>query len=301
MKTKYIFFFITIAVIGIVFAFPHKMLSPGNLYQAHSDLKNDCFACHKVFSGTPNENCISCHKVSEIGIKTNKNRDSTSISNKLAFHKNLQNQDCISCHSDHKGLDPKLSLKKFDHILLDKTNRDNCISCHSQPKNKLHSQVTNSCVSCHSTTSWTSTTLFNHDKIKGTIRNNCLACHESPKDNFHSNSTKSNCISCHSLDKWKPSTFNHDKAFSLDQNHNASCVTCHTNNDFKTYTCFGCHEHSLNNIRGEHIEEGISNFDDCVKCHRSGNEDDIRMNESAVKNYINKELKNENGGEEGDD
>jgi hypothetical protein len=301
MKTKYIFFFITIAVIGIVFAFPHKMLSPGNLYQAHSDLNNDCFACHKVFSGTPNENCISCHKVSEIGIKTNKKRENTSISNKLSFHKNLQNQDCISCHSDHKGLDPKLSLKKFDHILLDETNRNNCISCHSQPKNKLHSQVTNSCVSCHSTTSWTSTTLFNHDKIKGAIRNNCLACHESPKDNFHSNSTNSNCISCHSLDKWKPSTFSHDKAFSLDQNHNASCVTCHTNNDFKTYTCFGCHEHFLNNIRGDHNEEGISNFDDCVKCHRSGNEHDIRMNENGVKNYINKELKNENNGEEDDD
>jgi len=301
MKTKIIFFVITIAIIGIVFAFPHKMLSPGNLYQAHSDLNNDCLACHKVFSGTPNENCISCHNVSEIGLKTSKNGDSTSINNKILFHKNLQNQDCISCHSDHKGLNPKLSLKKFDHILLDETNRNNCINCHSQPQNKLHSQVTNSCVSCHSTTSWTSTTLFNHDKIKATIRNNCLACHQSPKDDFHSNSTNNNCISCHSLNKWKPSTFNHDNAFILDKNHNTDCKTCHTSNDFKTYTCFGCHEHSINNIRSEHIEEGISNFDDCVKCHRSGNEHDIRMNESGVKNYINKELKNEKEGEEGDD
>ena len=295
MKTKIIYFAITIAIIIIVLVFPHKMLSPGNLYQSHSDLNNDCLACHKVFSGTPNENCISCHNVSEIGLKTNKNGDTLSIKNKILFHKNLKNQDCISCHSDHKGLDSKLSLKKFDHILLDETNRDNCISCHSQPQNKLHSQVTNSCVSCHSTTSWTSTTLFNHDKIKATIRNNCLACHEIPKDNFHSNSTNNNCISCHSLVKWKPSTFNHDKAFRLDQNHNASCVTCHTNNDFKTYTCFGCHEHSLNNIRDEHNEEGISNLDYCVKCHRSGNEHDIRMNESGVKNYMNKELKKENG------
>lgn len=300
MKTKYIFFVITIAIIAIVIFFPHKMLSPGNLYQAHSDLNNDCFTCHKVFSGTPNENCISCHKVSEIGLKTNKKGDSTFINNKILFHKNLQNQDCISCHSDHKGLNPKLSLKKFNHILLDDANRNNCISCHSQPKNKLHSQVTNSCVSCHSTTSWTSTTLFNHDKIKEPIRNNCLACHQTPKDNFHSNGTN-NCISCHSLIKWKPSTFNHDNAFILDKNHNTTCVTCHTNNDFKTYTCYGCHEHSINNIRGEHLEEGISNFNNCVKCHRSGNEDDIRRNENGVRNYIDKELKNKNNESEGDD
>lgn len=87
MKTKYIFFVTTIAIIAIAIFFPHKMLSPGNLYQAHSDLNNDCFACHKVFLGTPNENCISCHKVSEIGLKTNKKGDSTSINNKILFHK----------------------------------------------------------------------------------------------------------------------------------------------------------------------------------------------------------------------
>ena len=300
MKTKIAYFVITIAILAIVIAFPHKMLSPGNLYQAHSDLNNDCFACHKVFSGTPNENCISCHKVSEIGLKKDKNGNRTSVENKLLFHKNLKNQDCISCHSDHKGIDPKLSLKKFDHILLDITNRNNCVSCHSQPTNKLHNQVTNSCVSCHSTTSWKSTTLFDHDKIKGEIKNNCLACHQSPKDDFHTNSKNNNCISCHSLNKWKPSTFNHNNAFVLDQNHNADCITCHTNNDFKSYTCYGCHEHSLNNIREEHSEEGISNFNNCVKCHRSGNEHDIRMNENGVKNYIGKESKNKNSEEEGD-
>jgi len=301
MKTKIIYFVITISIILIVIVFPHKMLSPGDLYQAHSDLKNDCLACHKLFSGTPNENCISCHKVSEIGLKGNKNGDTTSIKNRISFHKNLKNQDCISCHSDHKGLNSKLSLKKFNHILLDNSSQNNCISCHSQPKNKLHSQVTNSCVSCHSTTSWAMTTAFNHDKIIGTIKNNCLACHQSPKDNLHSNSTNNNCISCHSLNKWKPSTFNHDKSFALDENHNTDCKTCHINNNFKTYSCFGCHEHSLNNIRGEHNEEGIYNFDNCVKCHRSGNEHDIIMNENGVQNYNSKESKNKNSEGEDDD
>ena len=300
MNRKYIFLVITVVIIGIVLVFPHAMVSPGNLYQAHSELNNDCFACHKAFSGTPNENCISCHKVSDIGTKTNKKGDSTSINNKIQFHKNLKNQDCISCHSDHKGLNPKLSLKKFDHIFLSESNRNQCVSCHSQPKNKLHNQVSNSCVSCHSTASWTSTISFNHDLIKEISRNNCITCHQIPKDNFHSSSTN-NCASCHGLNKWKPSTFNHNIAFVLDENHNTDCKTCHVNNDFKTYTCFGCHEHSMNNIREEHIEEGISNFDNCVSCHRSGNKHDIKMNENAVKKYINKELKNENNEEEDDD
>lgn len=229
MSRKYIFLIITLAIIGIVLVFPHAMLSPGNLYQAHSDLNNDCFACHKAFSGTPNENCISCHKVSDIGKKTNIKGDSISINNKIQFHKNLKNQDCISCHSDHKGLNPKLSLKKFDHIFLSESNRNQCVSCHSQPKNKLHSQVSNSCVSCHSTASWTSMISFNHDLIKEISRNNCITCHQIPKDNFHSSSTN-NCASCHGLNKWKPSTFNHNIAFVLDENHNTDCKTCHTTN-----------------------------------------------------------------------
>lgn len=298
MERKYIYIIITIIIIGIVLVFPHKMVSPGNLYQSHSDLNNDCFSCHKAFSGIPNKNCISCHKVSEIGLKTKKNGDSISINSNILFHKNLKNHDCISCHSDHKGLNPKLSLKKFDHLFLSESNRNQCVSCHPQPKNKLHNQVSNSCVSCHSTASWTSVISFNHDLIKDTSKNNCIACHQNPKDNFHGVSTN-NCASCHELNKWKPSTFNHDNSFILDENHKTDCKTCHVNNNLKTYTCYGCHEHSINNIRGEHIEEGIYNFDNCVSCHRSGNEHDIRMNENAVRKYINKELKN--NGEDDDD
>jgi len=42
------------------------------------------------------------------------------------------------------------------------------------------------------------------------------------------------------------------------------------------YTCYGCNEHSPANIRREHTEEGIRNFDNCVECHRSASEHDIR-------------------------
>jgi hypothetical protein len=45
-------------------------------------------------------------------------------------------------------------------------------------------------------------------------------------------------------------------------------------NDFNQYTCYGCHEHSRSNIRGEHREEGIYDYENCVECHRSADEDE---------------------------
>ena len=32
--------------------------------------------------------------------------------------------------------------------------------------------------------------------------------------------------------------------------------------------CYGCHEHTPANIRAEHEEEGIRDFENCVECHR---------------------------------
>lgn len=282
MKTNYIFLIISIAIIAIVIVFPHEMLSPGNLYEAHSDLKNDCLACHKIGAGTPNESCISCHKINEIGLKTN--ADSTSVDNRLSFHKNLKTQTCISCHSDHKGLNARAAINKFDHILLSETSRNQCISCHKQPNTDLHRQVSLACASCHNTRSWSSGIAFSHDAINQNNKNNCVACHQSPKDNFHSSATNA-CASCHGLQQWKPSTFNHNRYFVLDQDHNTDCKTCHTQNNFKTYTCFGCHEHNASATLDEHLEEGISNINNCVHCHKSANEDEITMDKNAVIEY----------------
>ena len=36
----------------------------------------------------------------------------------------------------------------------------------------------------------------------------------------------------------------------------------HVRNDYSRCTCYGCHEHTTANIRRQHIEEGISKFDE---------------------------------------
>jgi hypothetical protein len=50
------------------------------------------------------------------------------------------------------------------------------------------------------------------------------------------------------------------------------CATCHVDNDYKKYTCYGCHEHTLANVtrkHRKHVKERIQNFENCVQCHRS--------------------------------
>jgi len=71
-----------------------------------------------------------------------------------------------------------------------------------------------------------------------------------------------------------PATFEHEKYFRFDRHHDTECITCHVNNDYGNYTCYGCHEHSRSKIRGEHVEEGIYDYENCVDCHRSGDEDE---------------------------
>jgi Doubled CXXCH motif (Paired_CXXCH_1) len=103
--------------------------------------------------------------------------------------------------------------------------------------------------------------------------NRCESCHKPPGDSLH-RPIKGNCAQCHSTQAWEPATFEHDKLFVLDRDHNASCETCHKNPaDYRQHTCYGCHEHTLANVRQEHEKEGIRNFDNCVKCHRSADEE----------------------------
>ena len=62
--------------------------------------------------------------------------------------------------------------------------------------------------------------------------------------------------------------------FALDRDHSTACTTCHMANDYKKYTCYGCHEHTPAKIKREHLEEGILEFEKCVACHRSAEEKD---------------------------
>ncbi|MDQ1362519.1 MAG: hypothetical protein QG652_379 [Pseudomonadota bacterium] len=194
-------------------------------------------------------------------------------------HRHLE-ADCFACHAAFTGADSK-----------------RCVACHKPDEigrlttkglpiekpltsTPFHQKlISEDCVACHSDHAgvkrFRQTGMFNHGLLNTKMREQCQGCHKSPADALHKQIT-GNCSRCHSQEQWTPATFDHNKYFELDRDHNARCVTCHERNDYSRYTCYGCHEHSPMSIRREHIEEGVRNFDNCVKCHRNANEDDIR-------------------------
>jgi len=288
MKKLYVII-ISLIVVGLMYVYPHVMLNPGDLVNGHQSVKSDCFACHQPFWGVSNGKCISCHIISEIG----RNPKDSTKGKKILFHQSLVKQECSDCHTDHTGLNPANPISKFTHELVSADVVSNCTGCHEVPSDVKHTKYRSECKSCHTTTKWSSIQNFKHDFILQTEVNNCVSCHNNPGDELHNGITE-NCSVCHSTSKWKPSTFDHSSKFILDRDHNTKCITCHTGDKYKSYTCYGCHEHSPGKIADEHREEGINNFEDCVSCHKSANEEDIR-------DGTNNKKENENNRKNDDD
>lgn len=261
-----------LVLVGLAFVFPQFMVSPGALMPAHASLAADCFACHTPWHGAAPERCVMCHVLPDIGLRTTKGVPVARPTPTIAFHQELDKQDCIACHSDHQR--PKLTHRSrisFSHGLLREATQQRCAACHTAPKNNIHLDLAVSCGKCHQPEGWKPAT-FDHAFLTAARRDQCEGCHKPPTDSLHRQSS-GQCNQCHSAQRWKPATFEHDKLFQLDRDHSPSCETCHTGDDYSRYTCYGCHEHTVANVRGKHIEEGIQNFENCVKCHRSANDE----------------------------
>jgi len=190
--------------------------------------------------------------------------------------------DCFACHAP-----------------LDGTSAGRCIACHAvkdiglrdtkgvalaKPdlKAAFHRElIAQDCAACHSDHQGLKLTqgkrkAFSHALLQPAARERCESCHEKPADTLH-RQISGNCAQCHTPAKWKPANFDHARYFVLDRDHDhdatcATCVTCHANNDYKRYTCYGCHEHTQSKVRAKHVKEGIREFENCVECHRSANE-----------------------------
>ncbi len=190
------------------------------------------------------------------------------------------NEDCFACHAPLSGADSA-----------------RCVACHktadigrltttglpvTQPltTTPFHQKLINQdCMACHSDHAgakrYRLQGRFNHALLQKETGDQCQSCHKTPTDSLHQQIT-GNCAQCHSQEKWKPATFDHLQLFELDRDHNVSCVTCHVRNDYRNYTCYGCHEHTPEKTRREHIKEGIREYSNCVECHRNADEHDIR-------------------------
>jgi hypothetical protein len=188
--------------------------------------------------------------------------------------------DCFACHSAFTGATSARCVDCHKPADIGRLTTAGLPIAKPLTSTPFHQKlVSDDCVACHSDHAgvkrYRQQGRFDHALLKREARELCHECHKSPTDSLHRQVT-GNCGQCHSQDKWMPATFDHDKHFALDRDHNVRCVTCHERNDYGRYTCYGCHEHTPANIRREHIEEGIRDFDNCVECHRSADEHDIR-------------------------
>lgn len=188
--------------------------------------------------------------------------------------------DCFSCHTPFIGI-----------------SDDKCIACHTvediglvttkgmniqnQTNVSFHQHLKRpNCVACHTDHQgmevYRSIQQFSHELLTLKITDNCDTCHQNPTDSLHQKIT-GNCDQCHNQTRWIPAKFvDHEQYFRFDRHHETDCVTCHLNNDYQQYSCYECHEHSPSEIREEHLEEGISNYENCTECHRSGDEDEAK-------------------------
>ena len=244
-----------VVLIALVFVFPAQMLSPGPLQPAHAALAShptrpgegalatDCFACHTPWRGTASERCTTCHAPADIGVRRARSPTDDPTQGMQGMH-------------DVSGTRESAAARvPFHQALLE----PDCLACHRE----------------HVGTGLREPVRFSHTLLRTDMRARCNGCHRPPDDDMH-RELDVQCSACHDTRAWRPAHFDHTRWFALEGEHRAPCTTCHVGGRLQEYTCYGCHEHTPANIRAEHLEEGIRDFEDCVECHRSGDEDDIR-------------------------
>lgn len=274
MRTSTVFLLTLLLGLGIAVLAPASAINPGPLVAGHAPLTGDCLACHLPLRGTPAARCTSCHATDSIGLTRRERPVGWEARPGLAgLHQSPGAARCLDCHTDHAGADPASATHRFVHADLPQATLDECGACHSasRPDDGTHARLTVECGACHGTEAWTPAE-FDHARFAG--EQGCPSCHRTdrPADDLHAGAA-ADCGSCHTTRAWTPAEFAHERYFVLDRDHNVKCVTCHEPADkYRTYTCYGCHEHTPRNMLAEHREEGIRNLADCVRCHRSADE-----------------------------
>jgi hypothetical protein len=224
MKNKTFIFIVAInllALILLAIISPQLMISPGKPIDAHTELATDCFACHTPFIGSPPAKCIACHKVEDIGKKTTKGLLIAKEKKNVAFHQQLIDDDCVSCHSDHKGVKAFRPISQFSHNLLEVTLQKQCDRCHSNPVDDLHRKIKGNCGQCHTQDAWIPAT-FEHEKYFSFDRDHtteCVVCHD---NNDYANYT---CYGCHEHSRSKIREEHIEEGIRDYE----SCTECHRN------------------------------------------------------------------------
>ncbi len=194
----------------------------------------------------------------------------------VTAHSELEG-DCFACHAPFRGPSARRCMSCHTPADIGRRTTKGIAIAPAGRRPPFHEMLASqSCVACHRDHlepffAASKMTRFDHSLLASPVRSKCTTCHAAPGDELHRSLT-STCSQCHDQDGWKNAKFDHSRFFDLDEHHNRACTTCHSNNNYKEYTCFGCHEHQADRIRARHLRKGIQNIGNCVLCHRNVHE-----------------------------
>jgi hypothetical protein len=275
--------------------FPHEALgfSLNGHQQTAAREPFQCDDCHHGDVANFNlETCDTCHRQMDLGFMT---------AHILSF-----GSACLSCHDGVDRFDESFDHNVFSFQLTGKHVGLACVQCHVNARGLGDFPVTLqdcyschhndephegrfgfNCSACHTAEGWTLAT-FDHNlsdfpltgahvdvaceqchvdgQFEG-LSTTCVACHAEPDS--HAGQFGTDCAACHSTAVWTPAEFHGEHRFPLSHGDGTTCATCHPSS-FTAYTCYGCHEHDEAEVREEHLKEGISDFQNCMECHPTG-------------------------------
>ena len=285
-------------------------------FRSHADFEEECSRCHEPWRGVKIERCESCHTAVAENRRTNsslhghlpgaascqechtdhKGRLSSmttfnlqefehSLVTEFSLKLHLVNYNgdafsCIDCHGSDQ----------FDRHLID------CQSCHIDHDSELMvyhvALYGDDCLGCHdgidSMIGFDHDTIFTLDGAHADLQcgschetpiisgtpNECVGCHEEPE--IHKGLFGLDCVRCHTSVAWLPAMLS-QHTFPIDHGGGGKveCQVCHSVS-YTVYNCFGCHEHEVEEVLEEHLEEGIAadEIDNCISCHPTGLEEE---------------------------
>lgn len=200
--------------LNVVLWDPGRFLNPGRVTAGHARIGTDCFQCHRPFLGPDDRKCVACHKPGRIGLGK---------PGKTAFHRQLQENRCVNCHTDHQGAQAAKATRAFDHALLAPANRSGCRQCHAPPGDTLHRQARGECSACHGDRRWKPAT-FDHTRFFRFDRHHpadCASCHPDQRYDRYT------CYDCHEHSRSKIREEHLEEGI---RNFN-DCTTCHRSGD----------------------------------------------------------------------
>ncbi|MBK5107138.1 MAG: hypothetical protein JJE12_03365 [Anaerolineales bacterium] len=248
-------------------------------------LPGECAACHAEPAehlGMFGSDCSTCHdsaawspaRVDGVAFDHNTNARFTLDRHQVDFDDSII--ACQSCHQEGQ----------------DEFSEETCFGCHALNDQSFvlqhQAELGSSCLECHDGVDRMRS--FNHEDVfrldgshveiecqachinqlyQGTPAE-CKDCHAEPE--IHLGYFGLTCEYCHETSSWYPAQLT-QHTFPIDHGDQgeSECQTCHIA-AYDDYTCFTCHEHSLDEVVNKHSDLNLTAIElsNCAECHLDG-------------------------------